>query len=236
MKLTWFHMQGYRDLPADFEQRYESVWVTPPNDELCDPEMTGKYLRWNLAELELAAKLGYDGVGTNEHHQNGYGFPMPNLTAYHLAAVTEDVAIVLLGMTLPLYSPLRVAEEMGQIDCLSGGRLVAGWPMGSPMDVNHVNAVTPTADPVTLERGARPHRRCLDTTGSVRVERQVQQIPLRESLAQADPATPPADLAGGERFAGDMGAGRDQELHVQLPQLRRAQGGRCPDEGFLGDQ
>ena len=144
MKLTWFHMQGYRDLPADFEQRYESVWVTPPNDELCDPEMTGQYLRWNLAELELAARLGYDGVGTNEHHQNGYGFPMPNLTAYHLAAVTKDVAIVLLGMTLPLYSPLRVAEEMGQIDCLSGGRLVAGWPMGSPMDVNHVNAVTPT--------------------------------------------------------------------------------------------
>ena len=25
------------DLPDDFEERYESVWVTPPNAELCDP-------------------------------------------------------------------------------------------------------------------------------------------------------------------------------------------------------
>jgi alkanesulfonate monooxygenase SsuD/methylene tetrahydromethanopterin reductase-like flavin-dependent oxidoreductase (luciferase family) len=144
MKLTFFHMQGYRDLPEDFSSRYESIWVNPPNDELCDPAMEGQYLRWNLKELELAASLGFDGVGTNEHHQNGYGFPMPNMTAFHLAASTQDVAIVLLGMTLPIYHPLRVAEEMAQIDALSGGRLVAGWPVGTAMDVNHCYGVTPT--------------------------------------------------------------------------------------------
>ena len=27
MKFIWFHMQGYRELPKDFEDRYESVWV-----------------------------------------------------------------------------------------------------------------------------------------------------------------------------------------------------------------
>jgi alkanesulfonate monooxygenase SsuD/methylene tetrahydromethanopterin reductase-like flavin-dependent oxidoreductase (luciferase family) len=144
MKLTMFHMQGYRDLPADFNERYRSIWVDLPNDELCDPATTGQYLRWNLRELEYAAELGYDGVGTNEHHQNGYGFPMPNLTAYHLAAATRDVAIVLLGMTLPIYHPLRVAEEIGQIDTLSGGRLVAGWPVGTSMDVNYCYGVTPS--------------------------------------------------------------------------------------------
>jgi len=154
MKLTFFHMQGYRDLPDNFSEKYESVWVDPPNDELCDPVMEGQYLRWNLEEIELAARLGYDGVGTNEHHQNAYGFPMPNLTAYHLAAVTKDVAIVLLGMTLPIYHPLRVAEEMGQIDCLSGGRLVAGWPVGTSMDVNHCYGVTPTQ---TRGRWAEAH-------------------------------------------------------------------------------
>jgi len=136
MKLTSFHMQGYRDLPADFNKRYDSIWVDIPNAELCDPATTGEYLRMNLRELEYAAELGYDGVGTNEHHQNG--------SAFHLAAATKDVAIVLLGMTLPIYHPLRVAEEMAQIDALSGGRLVAGWPVGTTMDVNHCYGVTPT--------------------------------------------------------------------------------------------
>jgi alkanesulfonate monooxygenase SsuD/methylene tetrahydromethanopterin reductase-like flavin-dependent oxidoreductase (luciferase family) len=136
-------MQGYRDLPEKFEEKYDSIWVNPPN-AICDPVKTGQYLRWNLQELELAAKLGFDGVGTNEHHQNGYGFPMPNLTAYHLAAVTKDVAIMVLGMTLPIYNPLRVATEMGHIDALSGGRLVAGMPVGTPLDVNHVYGVVPS--------------------------------------------------------------------------------------------
>lgn len=154
MKLLFFHMQGYRDLPDDFSSRYESVWVTPPNDELCDPETVGKYLRWNLKELHYAAELGFDGIGTNEHHQNAYGFPMPTLTAYHLAASTEDVAIVLLGMTLPIYHPCRVAEEMAQIDALSGGRLVAGWPVGTTMDVNHCYGIPPTQ---TRARFAEAH-------------------------------------------------------------------------------
>src|SRR5258706_12341959 len=140
----FFPMQGYRDLPDDFASKYPSVGVDPPNDELCDPVTAGKYLRMNLKELLYAAELGYDGIGTNEHHQNAYGFPMPSLTAYHLAASTEDVAIVLLGQTLPMYHPLRVAEEMGQIDALSGGRLVAGWPVGTTMDNNHCYGIVPT--------------------------------------------------------------------------------------------
>ncbi|MGH7802919.1 MAG: LLM class flavin-dependent oxidoreductase, partial [Candidatus Binatia bacterium] len=67
MKTIWFHMQGYRDLPDDFRKRYESIWITPPNDELCDPETTGKYLHWNLDELELADDLGFDGIWGFDH-------------------------------------------------------------------------------------------------------------------------------------------------------------------------
>ncbi len=80
MKTIWFHMQGYRDLPDDFRDRYESIWVTPPNDELCHSPEVAKYLHWNLDELEMADDLGFDGLGLNEHHQNGYGFPIsPNM-------------------------------------------------------------------------------------------------------------------------------------------------------------
>lgn len=146
MKTIWFHLQGYRDLPDDFSKRYESVWVTPPNDELCDPRQVAKYLRWNVEELELADKLGFDGLGLNEHHQNGYGFPVsPNLIASILARQESDAAIVVLGNTLPLYNPpMRVAEEFALLDCLSGGRLVAGFPVGSPMDTVGCYGIPPT--------------------------------------------------------------------------------------------
>ena len=56
MKNIAFHMQGYRDLPEDFNKRYDSVWVTPPNDELCDPAMVGKYFQWNIDELILEGR------------------------------------------------------------------------------------------------------------------------------------------------------------------------------------
>jgi len=146
MKTIWFHMQGYRDLPDDFSKRYESVWVTPPNDELCRPEEVAKYLRWNIEELELADELGFDGLGLNEHHQNAYGFPVsPNLIASILARRQSDAAIVVLGNTLPLYNPpTRVAEEFALLDCLSGGRLVAGFPVGSPMDTVGCYGIPPT--------------------------------------------------------------------------------------------
>ena len=91
MKSIFFHLMPYRDLPDDFEERYESVWVTPPNSELCDPEKVAQYYKWNLDELELADELGFDGLGVNEHHQNAYGFmASPNLMAAALARRTPN--------------------------------------------------------------------------------------------------------------------------------------------------
>ncbi len=115
MKISAFHLMPYRELPADFEQRYESVWVTPPWWELADARRVGQYYNWTLDELTYAAKCGFDGVCTNEHHQNAYGFmPSPNLMGSVLARATNgmDVAIVQMGATLPTSNPpLRVAEE-----------------------------------------------------------------------------------------------------------------------------
>jgi alkanesulfonate monooxygenase SsuD/methylene tetrahydromethanopterin reductase-like flavin-dependent oxidoreductase (luciferase family) len=55
-----------------------------------------------------------------------------------------NVAIVQMGSTLPTSNPpIRVAEEYGMLDCISGGRLVAGLPLGSPMDVNLCYGITP---------------------------------------------------------------------------------------------
>lgn len=51
MKGIWVHMQGYRDLPDDFSKKYDSIWITPSNDELYDPQTVAKYLQWNIDEL-----------------------------------------------------------------------------------------------------------------------------------------------------------------------------------------
>jgi len=147
MKAIFFHLMPYRDLPSDFEDKYESIWITPPNDELCDPKMVEQYYKWNLDELELADRLGFDGIGVNEHHQNGYGFmASPNLMAAALARRTpNNSAICVLGNTLALYSPAtRVAEEFAMLDVLTDGRLIAGFPVGTSMDVNFCYGITPT--------------------------------------------------------------------------------------------
>ena len=147
MKISAFHLMPHRELPADFEQRYQSVWVTPPWPELADPRRVGQYYNWTLDELLFAARAGFDGVCTNEHHQNAYGFmPSPNIMGAVLSKMTNgsDVAIVQMGATLPTqHPPIRVAEEYAMLDCISGGRLVAGLPLGSPMDVNLCYGITP---------------------------------------------------------------------------------------------
>ena len=147
MKISMFHLMPYRDLPADFEKRYQSVWVDPPFWELADPARVGQYYNWTLDELTYAAKAGMDGICVNEHHQNAYGFmPSPNLMGSVLARATNGLncAVVQMGATLPTTNPpIRVAEEYAMLDCISGGRLVAGMPLGTPMDANLCYGITP---------------------------------------------------------------------------------------------
>lgn len=135
MKLMSFHLMPYRDLPADFWQRYASVCVDV-DPALIDPRQVHTMYNDYMDELELAASLGFDAVCVNEHHNSAYGMmPSPNLIASALARRTTDAALCILGTSLTMYNPpTRVAEEMAMIDCISGGRLIAGFPVGTPMD------------------------------------------------------------------------------------------------------
>jgi alkanesulfonate monooxygenase SsuD/methylene tetrahydromethanopterin reductase-like flavin-dependent oxidoreductase (luciferase family) len=150
VKVTSFHFMPYRELPPDFAERYPSAWVDAPWWELGDAEKVGDYYNWSLDELMLAAKMGFDGLGTNEHHQNVYGFMCnPNLFGAVLAKYTrdqgyDDVALVQLGATVAATSPpIRIAEEYAVLDCISGGRLVAGLPLGLGCDADISYGVTP---------------------------------------------------------------------------------------------
>ncbi len=131
MQFFTFHLMPYDRLPDDFDKQFESAWTWVPNS-LYDPQHGGELYNRYLDELVLADELGFDGVCVNEHHQSAYGtMPSPNLMGAILARQTKRVKIAVIGNALPLYNPpTRVAEEMAMIDCISGGRLIAGLVVG----------------------------------------------------------------------------------------------------------
>ena len=155
MKFTWFNLMPWPYLPDDFREKNRSVWVDI-DQKLFDPAKSHEVYNTYMDLLEYADTLGFDGVGVNEHHQNGYGImPSPNIIAAGLARRTKDAAIVVLGNSIALYNPpVRVAEEFAMLDCISGGRLVAGFPVGTSMDTNYCYGQIPS---LTREKYQEAH-------------------------------------------------------------------------------
>ena len=128
MQVFQFHLMPWQYLPESYEG---PAWVKCPNSFYDGRKGHELYNRY-IDELIRAEALGFDGVCVNEHHANAYGnMPSPNLIASILARQTERVKIAVVGNALPLYNPpTRVAEEFAMIDCISGGRLIAGLVVG----------------------------------------------------------------------------------------------------------
>jgi alkanesulfonate monooxygenase SsuD/methylene tetrahydromethanopterin reductase-like flavin-dependent oxidoreductase (luciferase family) len=86
--------------------------------------------------MEYCEGLGFEGVVFNEHHYSAYGtMPSPNLIAAALSQRTSRMKIGVLGNILPLRShPVRVAEEYAMLDCMTGGRFIAGFVRGIPAE------------------------------------------------------------------------------------------------------
>src|SRR4029077_16894532 len=78
MKLMWFHLMPYTELPDDFREKNPSVWVDI-HSSLFDPRRAHTIAHDFMGELEFAAECGFDAICVNEHHNNGYGLmPSPN--------------------------------------------------------------------------------------------------------------------------------------------------------------
>ena len=89
----------------------------------------------HLAAWEELDRLGYDGVGFNEHHCSPYGLMnSPNLMAAAAAQRTRNLKLLIYGNLLPLHEPLRLAEELAMLDCMSNGRLISGFARGIPRE------------------------------------------------------------------------------------------------------
>ena len=123
---------------------------------LFDPVKANELYHTYMDQLEFAEELGFDGIGVNEHHQNAYGImPSPNIIAAGLARRTSKAALCVIGNSIALYNPpLRVAEEFAMLDVISGGRLVAGFPVGTSMDTNFCYGQIPA---LTRDKYAEAH-------------------------------------------------------------------------------
>ncbi len=67
----------------------------------------------------------------SEHHGASDGhLPTPLMLASAVAARTQEMAILLAAVPLPLWDPVRLAEEISVLDLISGGRVSYAFGVG----------------------------------------------------------------------------------------------------------
>ena len=172
----------------------EAVRLTFSNSNF-DPQ-EGHYLyNMYLDEYQYSEEVGFDGLMLNEHHNTPtcLGATM-NLEAAILARTTTKPKIVLLGNPLPIFdNPLRLAEELAEIDMISGGRLVSGFVRGTGVESLATNT-NPLYNRGTIRRSPRPGSEDLDDSGALPLGGQALPVPRGQSVPDAVAEAAPAHL------------------------------------------
>jgi alkanesulfonate monooxygenase SsuD/methylene tetrahydromethanopterin reductase-like flavin-dependent oxidoreductase (luciferase family) len=84
-----------------------------------------------LSLVQLAEAIGIDIAWFAEHHFSNYSIsPSPLMMASWMAAKTTKIKVGPAVIVLPLYHPMRVAQEVALLDIQSGGRAVVGIGSG----------------------------------------------------------------------------------------------------------
>lgn len=89
----------------------------------------------------LAEQAGMDFINLEEHHcaDNGW-LASPLLLASMIAAVTKKIKIGVTALLIPLYDPIRLAEEIAVLDVVSKGRFSFVAGMGyRPIEYHAMN-------------------------------------------------------------------------------------------------
>ena len=131
MKLGHFTERPYRSI--DDEIVLENGAYFGVSNKYFDREKGAADYNYYLDEACYCEEMGFDVVALNEHHGNPVCMGnVINVEAAILARITKKVKLVLIGNPLPVIKhPLRMAEELAEIDLISGGRIVAGWVRGA---------------------------------------------------------------------------------------------------------
>ena len=95
------------------------------------PTEGGAFYAQALAEVEQGEALGFDSVWMEEHHGvRDHYWPSPLMVLAGFATRTSRVRLGTDVVVLPLYDPVRVAEDGALLDVMSGGRFVFGVAIG----------------------------------------------------------------------------------------------------------
>jgi alkanesulfonate monooxygenase SsuD/methylene tetrahydromethanopterin reductase-like flavin-dependent oxidoreductase (luciferase family) len=110
-------------------------WID--RNQLALPELYEQRLRL----VECAEQCGFYCYHIAEHHASPLNMtPSPNLFLAAAAQRTERIRLGTLVYVLPVYNPLRLAEEICMLDNLSRGRLDVGVGRGiSPIELSFFN-------------------------------------------------------------------------------------------------
>ncbi|MBX9760142.1 MAG: LLM class flavin-dependent oxidoreductase [Beijerinckiaceae bacterium] len=145
-----FTEMPYPNLPP--LEQLSTMRVSIPS-KLFDPRIGADLYNRYLDEHMLADELGLNML-LNEHHQTATCInACAPLTAAILARQTSKGRICILGNPVAnRQDPIRIAEEMAMIDCISRGRLDVGFVRGVPYEVFAANS-NPTQTVARLWEG-----------------------------------------------------------------------------------
>jgi len=84
-----------------------------------------------MEQIQYSEEMGFDYCLIAEHHFSNYGnSPAPLLQALAIAERTKRIKIATAVLVLPIWNPLRLAEEVAVLDNLSNGRFICGIGRG----------------------------------------------------------------------------------------------------------
>ena len=131
MRVYHFTEQPY---PDAWKDHGGSLRVNLPNHK-CDPRIAADLLHRYYDEWLLADEIGYD-IMLNEHHQTATCMSSTVIVALSvLARQTKRARLLVLGYPIGHRpDPLRIAEELSNIDVISRGRLDMGFIKGVPYE------------------------------------------------------------------------------------------------------
>jgi alkanesulfonate monooxygenase SsuD/methylene tetrahydromethanopterin reductase-like flavin-dependent oxidoreductase (luciferase family) len=102
-------------------------FTAPPGSGVTWTDMARDWIT-NAPEIEA---LGYDSLQTIEHHFQPDGHqPSPLMVLAAAAAVTERIELATNILLVPLYNPVKLAEDVAVLDQLSNGRVGLGVAPG----------------------------------------------------------------------------------------------------------
>ena len=95
------------------------------------PEQTRELYAAALDMAEWADAHGFDAITLSEHHATDDGFlPSPIALAGAMLGRTRRIRVGISALLVPLYDPVKLAEDLAVLDLAGGGRLAVTAGMG----------------------------------------------------------------------------------------------------------